>query len=367
MADALSSGFAHLRKRGVTTRDADAEVDPVAILLCDSIADAFAASLGNLNLSPDVASSGDAFAEGCEDRRTTRGVRYLDRRASGNPMVLVNACGMSASLWSRLLKDRSTPWRLIIPQSPCTDLDQGGMAAAADLSADGVAIAAALDDAGIDRADLLAWCSGARIAVEFAGRFPDRVRSLILVCPTLRGAAGVKPQGSVFEDEIHRIFAEVDGRPNLAPAFAEAFRSLMVFTAWERLAGQPKQRAATLFGLPARERVSALIAPLVRPEFLVNYARRALRDETHQVDVALAKLKMPLLLLTGDDDNRVNNAFTAALFGAWDLRFVHARVKGAGHYLYDLQYPYFRSILSAFLAGTLPARSARVEVEDAAA
>jgi pimeloyl-ACP methyl ester carboxylesterase len=365
---ALSEGIERFRKCGVNTteRKTDDEVDPVAALLCDSIADAFAASLGRLHLSAVTPASEGNIVIGYDERRTPDGVRYFMRCFGERPLVLVNASGMSLSLWSHLLADQSYPWRLIAAESPCTDVFAGGMRAATDLTTDVSAIAATLDDAAIDRTDMVAWCSGARIAIEFAGRFPERIKSLTLISPTLRGTAGATPVGSAFENDLNRIFEAIDRNPHLARTFADVFRSLFEFTDWEKLANQPDKRIEALLGLSARERISALIAPLARPDHLVNYSRRVLCDQRHPLHASLARLTVPLMLVVGDYDNRVNNAFTRAVLKAWSVRFLEVRVKGAGHYLYDLQYQYFRSILSAFLVGASPTPSVRVEVEGTA-
>jgi pimeloyl-ACP methyl ester carboxylesterase len=367
LEDALASGVDHFRKRGVSMRQVGGEadhVDPVALVLCDAIVDAYAASCGRLNLSPGAAPDGGDPVTAFAERRAEPGVSYFDERTAAPPLVLVNACGMSLTLWSRLMQDRARPWRLIVPEIPGTDLIAGGMRAVSDFHADSAAIAATLDHARVDRADLVTWCSGARIAIEFAARFPDRVRSLVLVCPTLYGAAGVAPLPCPFEDDLSRIFATVGDEPKLAGMFADAFRDLM---ARGKLEDHPDRRAAALFGQPAREHMAALIAPLVKPEYLINYGHRVLRDQEHPIHQALGALQMPLLLLTGDHDNHVNNAFTGAVLKTWGVRCLNVRVKGAGHYLYDLQYRHFISILSAFLAGASPVPSARIEVEKAAA
>jgi pimeloyl-ACP methyl ester carboxylesterase len=367
MVAAFSSAIERFCSRGVRVKKFhDHEVDPVTTMLCDSIADAYAASVGKLRLSSAPTVPGGDLARGFEERRTVSGARYVVQCAGQGPLLLVNACGMSLSLWSRLMTDQSNPWRLIVAESPCTDLVQGGMRAAHDLSADVDAIAAALDDARIDRTDMVAWCGGARIAIEFAGRFPERVQSLALIAPTLRGAAGVMPAGSKFENDLNRILEAVDRAPHLARMFADAFRSQFEFTDWEKLANKPEQRAVTLFGLAAHDRLPALIAPMVDPEFLVNYGRRVLLDQKHGIHASLARLKMPVMLLLGNHDNRVNNAFTVAVLRAYGVRFLEVRIKGAGHYLYDLQYQYFRSVLSAFISDASPTPSARVEVEAAA-
>lgn len=362
---ALLEGIEYLGKSGVNTSQGKSydQIDPVAVLLCNSIADAFAASQGTLSLSSVTLASEDDIVIGYDERRTPDGIRYVVRCSGEQPLVLVNACGMSLSLWSRLMLDRSHPWKLIAAESPCTDVFAGGMRAAADLTTDVSAIAATLDDAEIDRAHMVAWCSGARIAVEFAGRFPERIKSLTLISPTLRGTAGAPPAGSAFENDLNRIFEAIDRNPNLARTFADVFRSLFEFTDWEKLANRPDKRIEALLGLSARERVSALIAPLARPDDLVNYSRRILCDQRHPLHASLARLTMPVMLVVGDYDNRVNNVFTRAVLKASGVRFLEVRVKGAGHYLYDLQYQYLRSILVAFLAGASPTSSARVEVK----
>ena len=265
-------------------RAAGGEADPVSLVLCDAIADAYAASDGRLSLSPAAAPDGGDPITAFEERRSEHGVRYFDERTDAPPLALVNACGMSLTLWSRLMKDKARRWRLIVPEIPGTDIIAGGMRAASDLYADSAAIASALDHARVDRADLVTWCSGARIAIEFAARFPDRVRSLALICPTLYGAAGVVPLPSPFEDDLSRIFVTVAEQPKLAGMFADAFRELMTRG---KLDDHPGEHAAALFGLPAREHMPALIAPLVKPEYLINYGRRVLRDQGHPIQHAL--------------------------------------------------------------------------------
>jgi hypothetical protein len=60
------------------------------------------------------------------------------------------------------------------------------------------------------------------------------------------------------------------------------------------------------------------------------------------------RLSMPVMLMVGHYDNRVNHAFTSAVLKTWGVRFMQVGVRGEGHYLYDLQCQYLRSILSAF-------------------
>jgi pimeloyl-ACP methyl ester carboxylesterase len=366
--EVLAQGLAHFRKCGITVNEneADDKLEPVAEMLCDSIVDAFAASLGQLSLSSPGTELEGNIAAGYDDRRTREGIRYLVRHSGTRPLVLVNACGMPLSLWSRFMTDKSHAWQVVATESPCTDLFDGGMRSADDLTADVAAIVSALDDAQINCADVLAWCSGARVAIELAGKFPDRVRSLVMISPTLRGTGGVVPDGSAFEDGLDRIFKMVDSAPHRAAVFTDAIRSLFEFNDWDGMANRPDQRIRILLGLSAREHVSRLIAPMTSPNSLVNYGRRILNDQTYPLQMSLTRLRIPIILLVGDYDNRVNNAFTSAVLKAWGVRFTQVSIRGAGHYLHDLQYQYFSAVLSAFISDTSMIPSARIKIDRSA-
>ena len=82
-------------------------------------------------------------------------------------------------------------------------------------------VGALLDHLGVGRADLLAHSAGANIAVQYAGRHPQRISKLILIAPSAR-AAGLAP-----DQAARRAVAELRrGEPWFAAAAA----------AWERIA-----------------------------------------------------------------------------------------------------------------------------------
>ncbi len=370
IAEALVAGIARFAAHGACVREAAGDAaDPLAGLLLDSIVDAAAAERGDFRLDPRLPRSGRPVAEiltdGYDERRTPAGTRYFIGRQGDRPLVLVNACGIPLAVWSKLLGDRSHGLRIIVVESRTADIIDGGMRAYADLTVDADDLAAALDHAAVDRVDVLGWCSGGKLAIELANRRPERIRSLVLLSITLRGIRGVERQPNAFEDNMGQIFSVVSQRPAMARIFAKNFQQQeqAQFVDWDGLADDPARRAATLFGMPAKEHASALIAPMLQPDFLANYGRRMTFDEAYPIDEVLSRLNLPVLAISGDHDTVVDNALTCKGLTRWGPPAVHARVKGSGHYVHDLQYPYFRSILTEFLAGREPAGSARVEVE----
>lgn len=362
LEEALRSSVAFFEQRGVRQRSSDAANDPIGKMLLDSAIDAFAAGLGDLRLRPADTPPEVGFADLYEQRQTAGGRRYLLARAGERPLVLVNACGMPLSLWSRLLNDRSHGLRILTVESRGATLAEGGMSDFTPLAVDAADIVAAMDDAGLDHADLLAWCNGGRIAIDVAAQLPHRIGSVILVSPTLRGAMDVPPQGGAFEDEVDQTFRVVVEQPNLADAFAQAFGGNARFSARESLTRDPSRRALKLFAKPPEEWGSSLIAPMVRADFLRNYSRRAVSDQAYPVHDALQRLAARLLVITGDHDDRVRNTFTSAVLEKWSPAFTLVQISGAGHYAFDLQYQYFRSVMLDFLRESEPAGSARVAV-----
>ncbi|MCW2686410.1 MAG: hypothetical protein JWR37_1300 [Mycobacterium sp.] len=121
---------------------------------------------------------------------------------------------------------------------------------------------------GLDRVDVLAHSAGALTAQEFAARFTDRLRRLVLVAPAgrvarevdevevaeIRGAQTRQPWHAALEDEVHRTAAHWYG--GWSPAVQQHFEldeSLPEPPSWLRAAfyvGAADGRPARLAAVP---------------------------------------------------------------------------------------------------------------------
>lgn len=363
IAQALTDAVAYLAERGASVAEPTQPPDPVAEILFDSVMDGLATDGKAVRSKVWPPAPSIVLAQAYEERRTPAGAHYFVRRNGTRPLVLIHATGVPLGPWSRFLADPAHDFRIIIMESRSTTLLSGGMKDYVDLTDDAEDVAAALDHEGLAQVDVLAWCSGAKPALDLASRHAGRVRSLVLVSPHLYGAKGVAAQPSGFESGLQQLFAAAARRPTLAPHFVKGLEQLTQMAGWERLAADPMGRAAALFSLPAREFATVLLAPMSRPDFLVNYARRFEADAAYPVHEALQSSALPILLVTGDNDNIVNNAFVTAVLGAWAKDVLHASIKGAGHYTYDLQYRYVAALVTEFLEDRRPISGARLSVK----
>jgi pimeloyl-ACP methyl ester carboxylesterase len=362
---ALRTGIDYIEQEGGRVYVGSEQADPVGQMLLDSMMDAFAADKRAISLSSnghDGRTMPDILQDMYDERRHSDGSRYLVRRLGDHPLLLISACGIPLAIWSTLLGDNRHNFKIIVVETKNTDLLLGGMRGCQDLVADGVDIVAALDRERIAQADILAWCNGARTAIALANRYSGRFRSLTLLSPALRGLEGITRQPSAFESTMSDMFDMVAEKPKLASYFAENFERQPLAVDWETVGTDVCHRGSVLFGLASREYSRTLLAPFLQADSLANLGRRLILDQRYPTHQALSQLTIPIFLVTGDNDTVVNCAFASAALAKWAPRTIHAKVSAAGHYIHDLQYPYFIAAMSDFVIGRRPAASARVEV-----
>lgn len=113
----------------------------------------------------------------------------------------------------------------------------------------------------------------------------------------------------------------------------------------------PAIRAQTLFGLPDRVRASDLTAPMSSVEQLCLYAARTASDEAISSQALHLPAALEVHLICGDCDAVVSNAHTQAYLRTVVPTLQVHTVSGAGHYVHDLQYPYFRWLIDRIIGG----------------
>jgi 3-oxoadipate enol-lactonase len=116
-------------------------------------------------------------------------MRYLDRgglrlawdeSGSGVPILLIMGHRYSSAMWYPVLDGLGDAYRLIRFDNRGTgESGQRSRTSVAEMAEDALAV---LDAAGVGTAHIYGVSMGGGIALEFAIRYPDRVRSLILGC-----------------------------------------------------------------------------------------------------------------------------------------------------------------------------------------
>jgi pimeloyl-ACP methyl ester carboxylesterase len=245
---------------------------------------------------------------------TVNGLRmYYEARGEGEPVVLLHGGGVTADSWYAQIPALAQRYRVYAPERRGhgrTPDVEGPVTS--DLMADDTV--ALLDVLGTGPVHLIGWSAGGTVALRLALRRPDLVRKLILI------STGISRDGSTAADD------ELVHGPDVA-ALAEMFR--------------PQYEPLSPDG-PGH-------FPVVFDKWL-----RMWRAEPEIELSTLTRLRMPVLVMQGDDDG-IRVEHSAAIATALpDAQL--AVVPGTSHTL-PLEKPALvNQLLLDFLAERQPAK-----------
>lgn len=265
------------------------------------------------------------------DRGDTRLIYYA---AGSGPhtIVLLNAFGQALDFWARLIERRPDRWRVLIADT--SDLAATRGRGIPDFAGD---IEAMLASEGAETCHLVAWCTGPRIAVEYALRHPDRVRSMVFLNTTLRCAGGPPELCSAFENNFDVLMRMLDQRPAMAASMMASLKSSAGSDdGIEELLADPDEEVATrvLARINASLR-GAVAAPFASVESFLQFTRGVDTFWSYDIREKASSVRTPVLFLSAEHDRvavPAGSKLAAELFP--HARLIH--VPGATHYfLYD--------------------------------
>jgi pimeloyl-ACP methyl ester carboxylesterase len=183
---------------------------------------------------------------------------------------------------------------------------------------------------GVSRCDVIGWCTGAKLAIEFCRRDPARVRAMIFLNGTLKCGAYCDEEETSYERNLEQLCRAVDSHPELAGMLKSAL-------------GSPTRPALDLDEAESSE-VMALsnirLADLALHPFrseasAVVYARQILDFLSHDVRPVVHEVDAPVLWI-GCEHDRIASPRSARKASAWLPQCRYVEVHGATHYcLFD--------------------------------
>jgi pimeloyl-ACP methyl ester carboxylesterase len=367
--EALRKGVSYISSISPNSRQQVDRDDVLAGFLIHCIMDAFLAETGIISLLPcsfyppleEV-----AVATGYSMKRVPGRGAYYVRQSGTVPLLLINATGSPIAIWNRFLMDPWHDFKIIIPCRRGVDLLRGGFLDNVDIEQDSTDLVAILRNESLACIDVLAWCNGARVAVDLASRDVVQIKTMTLLCPMLKGVQGVPPDPSVFERDLQPLLDAALAQPDLAAIISKSIASRLAAPDWTTIRADANLQAQMLFALPAQEHAYDVVASLIDSRSLLNIARRVASDDTYQMRSAIERLKARTLLIFGSHDTVVSNKLTHSAFRKMCKAPTSiVTLQGAGHYIQDLQYQYLRWFLTEFvIKESLPDESVRAATVD---
>jgi pimeloyl-ACP methyl ester carboxylesterase len=198
-----------------------------------------------------------------------------DDEGSGPAVVLLHSGVCDRRMWADQVAALAPSHRVIRPDLRGfgeTPLPAERFSFAAD-------VVALLDHLQVDRAAIVGSSFGGRVALEVAVTAADRVASLALLCPALRGVPST-PRADAFDEEEDRLLNSGD------------------------VAGAVELNVATWLGPEASAATRDLVRAMQAHAFEVQLAADELDPgpEATRVDVDLALVSAPTLVVSGGLD-----------------------------------------------------------------
>lgn len=267
-------------------------------------------------------------------RLAVNGLEYhLEEAGEGTPLVLIHGFTGSGANWRPHLAAFSPGYRVVTIDLP----GHGETAAPAEpprysIEATAADIAAILDSLGIEKAIILGYSMGGRVALFFALHYPERVKALILESASPGLVTGQERAARIASDEALAGFIEQNG----LEAFVDRWEKVPLFAS----------QASLLEAVRTKQRQQRLRN---RPQGLANSLRGLGTGVQPSLWDELAGLARPVLLLTGELDTKF------ALIGRqMQERLPDARLEvitGAGHTIHLEQPRQFEDVVKSFLEG----------------
>jgi pimeloyl-ACP methyl ester carboxylesterase len=211
---------------------------------------------------------------------------HWESEGTGDPVVLVGGLTSTVETWALQVAGLATRHRVVT-------FDNRGSGRTAVPDDDGVRtterfahdVLALLDGLGLERVHLAGASMGGMIVQEFALRWPERLRSLAILCST-------------------------SGGPNAVPAAPEVLRTMIVGSVPDAAPDAARAALGILFHASSFEERAERVAFYVetrrlRPHAGAELARRATGLASHDTFARLPGLAVPTLVLSGSHDQLI--------------------------------------------------------------
>jgi len=283
--------------------------------------------------------------------------------AAGSParraVVLSNAIGMPVEFWSGFAKVLAEDHFVLTWETrgcPNVDLpcDLAGHAFF-DHVRDLMAI---LDRFGVERADVVGWCSGAQIALRTAEAFPDRVGRVVSVNGSFGGANGVAM--TPFETKLREVMPKIARDRRVAEIYFNIVYGNRETGIDSEDLHQKNQEASAVLTSVDPTLLHLTSRPFENVEALFRYARLMTASLAEDVGAWIGNVTAPVLLYTGRRDQTAHPDCTAWLAGR--LAGAALRIDEEGDHFTFYKANAVLDLVSGFIdAGTIKAEAIKTD------
>ncbi|HEX5747349.1 MAG TPA: alpha/beta hydrolase [Archangium sp.] len=235
---------------------------------------------------------------------------------SGPVLVCINAASQGLTVWGRFLAHFLRSHRVIY-WSPRGVKEQVAV------------LERILEQERVRECRLIAWCSGARLALELLSRGTS-ASAMVLITGSYSPLPGLERLETAFQKTLRRMCQLVSQRPEMASLVRTSMVSML---AHEQTPppGSPQGGPENVLATPSRELRQAIAEPFNDVRSIRHYSLQVLEESSRDITPLLGKVTAPALLISGELDQIVSPELSRRV--AERLPAAHSvQLRGATHY-----------------------------------
>ncbi|WP_456816448.1 alpha/beta fold hydrolase [Bradyrhizobium sp. USDA 4508] len=267
-------------------------------------------------------------------RTTNSGDRELSYRSTGSDgeaVVLLNALGQGPKPWSRLIAHLRPRFRVLSWDPHGLDESESQLSLL-DHVAD---LASIIEQESVSRVHLVGWCTGPKIAAEFALRHPGRVLSMTFLNMQVKCIESSLDFDTPFETDFQAIFSELEQSPSTASSIAASLSSGASEADLDLMTATEADESKAVLSAMNRDLRKPVLRPFRDANSTIRFARQMIDFWHYDVNAVAGQVDVPILFFASEYDR-----IAAPKASEWARGlFPRARLlqaPGATHYfLYD--------------------------------
>jgi pimeloyl-ACP methyl ester carboxylesterase/nucleoside-diphosphate-sugar epimerase len=227
----------------------------------------------------------------------------------GPAVVLINAYGVSVECWKEVIAGLVQAGGRRLITWDCRGCSTGSPERTYRVADHVADLQEILDREDVTHAHLIGWCTGAKVAVEFAARHPEQTASVTTITGAFGPLRGVENLQTRYDQAMAKICFLVSRRPEMAPIMLRAVTDLFGKPGTGR--EDADTRAAEMMLMVSPRLLGLITAPFLNAKVIARYARMVADFQEHNVSDLLPQLRVPMLVLGADSDTLVHPDLTA--------------------------------------------------------
>lgn len=283
-------------------------------------------------------------------------LHYCTGGGGERTLMLINAYGQSLGYWTKLLANLLERHRVIIWFARGSERQTIGAEQFHPVSVHAEDLDALLTHERVEQCDLLGWCTGPKLMLEYYARHPEKVATMTFLTGAFKNFNHRRDLETAYEKDLEPLFGMVNRMPHLAGPLKDTLKGALLAQKADAASvslgnGNSHKRALEMLSTVSADLQSLVVEPFATEQSVRNYAEQVLDFWGHDISSLLPRVQVPVLSISGECDKIASPQISKAV-AELIPRAKHLEVSGGSHYLQYEKHELITEIVNGFVKHT---------------